>query len=83
MTMLSLRDSGMLLKRATASRANYTKFIAAYPEYAEDFQKPREAFYGGSETGEAQKKIEAEKKQVEADIGAASGYGLHVLSWHE
>lgn len=60
---------------STASRANYTKFIAAYPEYAEDFQKAREAFYGGSETGEAQKKVDAEKKQREADIGAASAMG--------
>lgn len=60
---------------STASRANYTKFIAAYPEYAEDFKQAREAFYGGSATGEAQKQLDAEKKQVEADISSASAMG--------
>lgn len=60
---------------STASRANYTKFIAAYPEYADDLKGARESFFGGSETGEAQKKLDSEKKQRDTDIGAAAGMG--------
>lgn len=58
-----------------ASRANYNKMLAAYPEYVQDITQARAAVYGGTETGEAQKKVEAEQKLRDSDIQAASNMG--------
>lgn len=58
-----------------ASRANFTKMIASHPEYVEELTKARNSVYGGTEVGEAQKKVEAEQKIKEADIQNASNMG--------
>lgn len=60
---------------SVASRANYNKMLAAYPEYVQDLTQARSAVYGGTETGEAQKKEEAEQKLKESNIQSASNLG--------
>lgn len=60
---------------SVASRANYNKMLAAYPEYVQDITQARAAVYGGTETGEAQKKQEAEQKLKDSNIQAASNMG--------
>lgn len=65
---------------SVASRANYNKMLAAYPEYVQDITQARAAVYGGTETGEAQKKEEAATKLRESDIQAASNMGYNFYS---
>lgn len=60
---------------SVASRANFTKMIAAHPEYVNELTSARSSVYGGTEVGEAQKKVEAEQKVKEADIQNASNMG--------
>lgn len=61
---------------SVASRANFMKMLAAYPEYAQELTQARTSVYGGSEVGEAQKRVDAEQKQVETDIASASQRGF-------
>lgn len=61
---------------SVASRANYMKMLAAYPEYVQEITQARSSVFGGTEVGEAQRKIEAEQKQVESDISSASKDGF-------
>lgn len=62
--------------RASAmGRATFNKYLAGNTEYAQELTNLRSSLYGGTEVGEAQKKLDAEKKQQEADIGAASNLG--------
>lgn len=63
-----------------ASRSNLSKFAAAYPEYHQDLMQARSLVYGGTEVGEAQKKVDAEQKQKEADIAGASAKGFQFYS---
>jgi hypothetical protein len=42
----------------TASRANYTKLLASYPEYATELVEAKKAVYDGTEVGEAQKQVD-------------------------
>jgi hypothetical protein len=44
----------------TASRANYTKLLASYPEYATELVEAKKAVYDGTEVGEAQKQVDRE-----------------------
>lgn len=59
-----------------ASRANFNKMIASYPEYATELMEARKAVYDGTETGEAQKKVDAEIafRQKEKERASAAGY---------
>lgn len=45
----------------SASQANYSEFIAAYPQFIKTLKEARDSVYGGTETGEAQKEVEATK----------------------
>lgn len=60
----------------SASRANFNKMIASYPEYATELMEARKAVYDGTETGEAQKKVDAEIafRQKEKERASAAGY---------
>lgn len=60
---------------ATASRANFTKMLAAYPQYTQDLMQARSAVYAGTEISEAEKQVEEERKIRQADISAASAQG--------
>lgn len=60
---------------STASRANFQKMLAAYPMYADELVKARNAQYVGTETGEAEKRVEEQRKQRSSDISAASNMG--------
>lgn len=43
-----------------ASRSNFTKMIAAYPEYITELQEAKKSIYDSTDVGEAQKKVDAE-----------------------
>lgn len=58
-----------------ASRANYNKMLASYPEFITELSEAKKAIYDGTETGEAQKKVDAEVKQRNDDIARASSAG--------
>lgn len=60
----------------SASRSNFNKMIASYPEYATELMEARKAVYDGTETGEAQKKVDAEIafRQKEKERASAAGY---------
>jgi hypothetical protein len=47
----------------SASQANYSEFIAAYPQFIKTLKEARDSVYGGTETGEAQKEVEAIKSR--------------------
>jgi hypothetical protein len=64
----------------TASRANYSKFIASNPALGEDLSKARSRIYGGTEVGEAQKKEDAAFAQREKDKAGAASMGLPVYA---
>lgn len=61
---------------AMASRANFKKMLGAYPEYMDDLLKAKKTVYDGTETGEAQKKVDAEIALREADKKGASEAGF-------
>ncbi len=58
-----------------ASRANYQKLRASYPEYMKDLAEAKRSRYDGTETGEAQKQVDREIAAREDDIKQASGRG--------
>jgi hypothetical protein len=60
---------------STASRANFSKMLTAYPQYVSELTEARRAAFTGMETGEAQRKVDAENKQFEQDVSDASKLG--------
>ena len=65
---------------STASRANYSKFLASNPEYIQELGQARGAVYGGTEVGEAQKKEDAAFALREKDKASAAGAGFTFYS---
>jgi hypothetical protein len=59
-----------------ASRANYARFIGSNSELGEELNKARSRIYGGTETGEAQKKEDAAFARREKDLAGAASMGL-------
>jgi hypothetical protein len=43
-----------------ASRSNFTRMIASYPEYVTELQEAKKSVYDGTDVGEAQKKVDQE-----------------------
>lgn len=60
---------------ATASRANHSKFAAAYPEYITEFSEARKSLIDGGELGEVQRKVQETQKRRTDDIDRASQAG--------
>lgn len=59
----------------TASRANFTKMLAAYPEYVTELTEAKKSVYDGTEVGQAQKQVDEEIKLYNADKERASQMG--------
>lgn len=62
-TFVSARDTGQWSpsRVMSASQANYSEFIASNPQYIDSLKKARESVYGGTQTGDIQKEVEADK----------------------
>jgi hypothetical protein len=59
-----------------ASRANFQKMQASYPEYITELMEARKGVYDGTETGEAQKKVDSEIKFKQEEKARASAAGF-------
>lgn len=62
-------------RAATMSRALFNKYLVSNSEYTDDLTKLRNSFHGGTELSEAERQVQAEQKQMEADIDRASSLG--------
>lgn len=60
---------------ATASRANYSKFLASYPEYVEELGKARTQIYSGTDIGQAQQEVDQSIKMRNDQITKARDAG--------
>lgn len=58
-----------------ASRANFTKILASYPEYTTELMEAKRAVYDGTEVGEAQKEMDRAVALRENDKKRASEAG--------
>lgn len=62
----------------TASRANYAKFAASYPEYITELNEARKSLTEGTEIGEAQRQVQDEQKRFNDDLDRASAAGFTI-----
>lgn len=61
---------------ATASRANFAKFLGAYPELSEELGKQRNLVYNGTEIGQAQQQVDQQQKMRNDQITKARDAGF-------
>jgi len=61
---------------ATASRANFAKFLGAYPELQDELGKARNLVYTGTEIGQAQQQVDTSIKMRNDQIAAARSAGF-------
>lgn len=62
-------------RAASASRANYSKFIAANPDLIPQLAQARTSVYGGTEMGVVEKQLEQEAKLKEKIVTDATSVG--------